>query len=142
MSYNCCSGNFSSRCLGGYLLYPDPSCGFFCPRNLLYSTDLLSPSTFQLGSSLCNGFQEIHRKPIRCQAFHAVTTPCQTSCFHPRTSTLYSPCWATYAGSLGSRPSRGCSLGYGSRSCYSLGCGSSSFRPVACRVRALPSLNH
>uniref|UniRef100_A0A7N5JL34 Keratin-associated protein n=1 Tax=Ailuropoda melanoleuca TaxID=9646 RepID=A0A7N5JL34_AILME len=37
MSYSCCSGNFSSRSLGGYLRYPGSSCGSY-PSNLVYRT--------------------------------------------------------------------------------------------------------
>uniref|UniRef100_A0A452QL94 Keratin-associated protein n=1 Tax=Ursus americanus TaxID=9643 RepID=A0A452QL94_URSAM len=37
MSYSCCSGNFSSRSLGGYLRYPGSSCCSY-PSNLVYQT--------------------------------------------------------------------------------------------------------
>nr|XP_045719530.1 keratin-associated protein 23-1 [Mirounga angustirostris] len=40
MSYSCCSGNFSSRSLGGYLRYPGSSCGSY-PSNLVYRTEPL-----------------------------------------------------------------------------------------------------
>lgn len=141
MSYNCCFRNFSSCFLGDHLRYSGSSCVSSYPRNLVYSTGLCSPSTCQLGSSLYKGCQKIRRRePIRCQTSPVVTIPRQKSCHRPRTSTLYSPCWTTYAGSLGSRSSRSCSLGYGSRSCYSLGCGSSGFRPLAYRVCGFPSL--
>ncbi|XP_057553613.1 keratin-associated protein 13-2-like [Hippopotamus amphibius kiboko] len=134
MSYRCCSRNFSSHSLGGYLRCPGSS----NPSNLVYSTDLCCPSSCHLGSSLYSGCYE----PIRCLTPCVVSHPCQTSCYRPRTSTLYSPCWTTYARSLGSRSSRGCSLGYGSRSCYSLSFGSHGFRPLGYRVYGSPSLNH
>uniref|UniRef100_A0A8C9HWD3 Keratin-associated protein n=1 Tax=Piliocolobus tephrosceles TaxID=591936 RepID=A0A8C9HWD3_9PRIM len=103
MSYNYCSGNFSSRSSGGYLPYPGSSCGSLYHSNLVYSTDLCSPGTCQLGSSLYKSFQET------CWD----TPSCQMSCVES------SPCF-------GSSSCR--SLGYGSRSCYSVGCGSSGFR--------------
>ncbi|KAJ8793191.1 hypothetical protein J1605_000186 [Eschrichtius robustus] len=117
MSYCRCSGNFSSRSLGDHLRYSGSSCGSSYPSNLVYSTDRCSPSSCHLGSSLQSGCYE----PLRCLTSCVLSSPCQTSCYRPRTSMLYSPCWTTYAGSLGSRSSRGCSLGYGSRSCYTLG---------------------
>ncbi|KAM5279243.1 LOW QUALITY PROTEIN: keratin-associated protein 23-1 [Hipposideros larvatus] len=40
-SYNCCSGNFSSRSLGGSLCYPGSSCGSSYPSNLVYTRPLL-----------------------------------------------------------------------------------------------------
>ncbi|NP_001316896.2 keratin-associated protein 13-1-like [Chlorocebus sabaeus] len=52
MSYNYCSGNFSSSSCGGYLRYPGYSCGYSYHSNLVCSTDLCSPSTCQLGASL------------------------------------------------------------------------------------------
>ncbi|XP_057553610.1 keratin-associated protein 13-2-like [Hippopotamus amphibius kiboko] len=114
MSYSCCSGNFSSRSLGGYQRCP----GSFYPSNLVYSTDLCSPSSCQLGSSLYSGCYE----PIRCLTPCVVSRPCQTSCYRLKTSRLCSPCWTTYAGSLGFGSSSCHSLSSGSRSCYSLGC--------------------
>ncbi|XP_008060054.1 keratin-associated protein 13-1 [Carlito syrichta] len=121
MSYNCCSGNFSSRSLGGSLRYPG---------NLIYSSNLCSPSTYRPGSSLYGGCQETCCEPTSCQTSYMVSSPCQTSCYRPRTSVLCSPCQTTYSGSLGFG-SRSCSsLGYGSRSCFSLGCGPSGFRPL------------
>uniref|UniRef100_A0A2K6K383 Keratin-associated protein n=1 Tax=Rhinopithecus bieti TaxID=61621 RepID=A0A2K6K383_RHIBE len=42
MSYNCCSGNFSSRSFGGYLRYPASSCGFSYPSNLHLPAGFLS----------------------------------------------------------------------------------------------------
>ncbi|XP_012512794.1 PREDICTED: keratin-associated protein 13-1-like [Propithecus coquereli] len=133
MSYNGCSGNFSSRSFGGYLRYPGISCGSSFPSNLVYSTDFCSPSTCQLGSSLYSGCQEICHEPISCQTSYVVSSPCQTSCYRPRTSLLCSPWQTTYSGSLGFGSSSCHSLGYGSRSRYSLGCRSSGFRPLSYR---------
>ncbi|XP_014642290.1 PREDICTED: keratin-associated protein 13-1-like [Ceratotherium simum simum] len=112
MSYSCCSGNFFSCSLGGYLHYPGSSCGSFYPSNLVYHTDLWSPS------------------------------PCQRSCYRPRTSIRCISCWPTYAASLGSGSSSCCSLSYGSRSCYSLGCGSRGFRPLRYGVCGFPCLSY
>ncbi|XP_057553604.1 keratin-associated protein 13-1-like [Hippopotamus amphibius kiboko] len=131
MSYNCCSGNFSSCSLGSHLRCP----GSFYPSNLVYSTDLCSPSSCQLGSSLYS--QETCCEPVKCQTSRVVSSPCQTSCYRPRTSTLCSPCWTTYPGSLGFRSSSCRSLSSGSRSCYSLGCGSRDFRPPRYGVSSL-----
>ncbi|KAB0388712.1 hypothetical protein E2I00_003810 [Balaenoptera physalus] len=97
-------------------------------------TDLCSPTTCQLGSSLYSGCQETCCKPTRYQTFYVVSRPSQISCYHSRTSTLCRPSKTTYSGSLGFGSSNSCSLGYGSGSSYLPGCGSSSFRPVACRV--------
>ncbi|XP_019294270.2 keratin-associated protein 13-1-like [Panthera pardus] len=132
MSYSCCSGNVASQSLGGYLRYPSSSCGSSSPSNLVYRTDLCSPSTCQLGSSLYSGCQETSCEPTSCRTSCVVSSPCQTSCSLPRTSTFCSPCQTTYSGSAG----------FGSRSCYSLGCGSSGFRPMACRVQGFPSMSY
>ncbi|KAM6224018.1 keratin-associated protein 13-3-like [Rhynchocyon petersi] len=142
MSYNCCSGRFSTYSLGSSLNYPGSSCRSSCPSNLVYNTNLCFPSTYQVGS-LYQGCQETCCEPISCQRSHLVSSPCQTSCFRPRTSTFCSPYQATYTGSL-SFGSRSChSLGYGSRSCYSQDCGSrSSFRPFGYRVCGFPSLRN
>nr|XP_019585478.1 PREDICTED: keratin-associated protein 13-2-like [Rhinolophus sinicus] len=142
MSYNCCSGNFSSRSLGGYLRYPDSCCGSSYPSNLVYSTDRCSPSTCQLGSSLYRGCWDTCCEPTSCQTSCVVSRPCQTSCYRPRTSTLCIPCPPTYTGSLGCGSSSSCSLGYGSRSRYSLSCGSSGFRPLGYGVCGFPSLGY
>ncbi|XP_059244368.1 keratin-associated protein 13-1-like [Mustela nigripes] len=136
MSYSCCSGTFSSRSLGGYLRYPGSSCGSY-PSNLVYRTDLCSPSTCQLGSSLSSGCQETCYEPTRCQTSCMVSRPCQTFCYRPRTSSLCSPCWTAYPGSVGIGSSSYRSLGYGSRSCYSLG-----FRPLGFRICGFPSLGY
>ncbi|EFB24527.1 hypothetical protein PANDA_016502, partial [Ailuropoda melanoleuca] len=134
MSYSCCSGNFSSRSLGGYLRYPGSSCGSY-PSNLVYRT-------CQLGSSLSSGCQETCCEPTSCQTSCVVSSPSQTSCYRPRTSTLCSPCWTAYPGSVGIGSSSCRSLGYGSRSCYSLGCGSLGIRPLSFRVYGFPSLSY
>ncbi|EPY73549.1 keratin-associated protein 13-1-like [Camelus dromedarius] len=140
MSYNCCSGNFSSRSFRGQLRYPGSSCGSSYPSNLVYTTDLCSPSTCQQVSSLHSGCQEICSEPIRGQAFQVESSPCQSSCYRRRTSTLSRPCQTTYSGSLGfgSRgfQSFGCgfpSLGFGSSGFQSVGCGPRAFSSVRCR---------
>ncbi|XP_030186365.1 keratin-associated protein 13-1-like [Lynx canadensis] len=132
MSYSCCSGNVASQSLGGYLRYPSSSCGSSSPSNLVYRTDLCSPSTCQLGSSLYSSCQETCCEPTSCQTSCVVSSPCQTSCSFPRTSTFCGPCQTTYSGSAS----------FGSRSCYSLGCGSRGFRPMACRVQGFPSMSY
>ncbi|KAM9201143.1 keratin-associated protein 13-1-like [Dugong dugon] len=142
MSYNCCSGSFSSRSLRGSLGYPGFSCGSSSPSHLVYSTGLCFPSTIQLGSGVYRGCQETCCEPRSYQTSCMVSSPCQTSCYHPRTSTLCSPCQKTYTGSL-SFNSRSChSVGYGSRSCYSQGYGSSGFRPLGHGVYGFPSLGY
>ncbi|XP_045413921.1 keratin-associated protein 13-2-like [Lemur catta] len=123
MSYNCCSANFSSHSFVGYLHYPSSPCGSSFPSNLVYSPDLCSPSTCQLGSSLYSDFQENCHEPTSIRTSYVVSSPCQTSCYCPRTSLLCSPCQTTYSGSLG----------FGSSSCRSLGYGSSGFRPLSYR---------
>ncbi|XP_040121984.1 keratin-associated protein 13-2-like [Oryx dammah] len=110
------------------------------PSNLVYSTDFCSPSSCQLGSSLYN--QEICCEPIRTQTSHVVSSPCLTSCYHPRTSTFFSPCWTTHLGSLGFRSSKDCSLNPGSKGCCLLGCGSSGFRPLGYGVWGSPTLGY
>ncbi|XP_029796598.1 keratin-associated protein 13-2-like [Suricata suricatta] len=142
MSYSCCSGNFSSRSFGGYQRYPSSACGSSYPSNLVYLTDLCSPSTYQLGSSLYSGCQETCCEPTSCQTSCAVSSPCQTSCSRPRASTLCSPCQTTYSGCVGSGSRSCCSLSYGSRSVWSLGCRSSGFRPLGYGVCGFPSLSY
>ncbi|KAF0882249.1 keratin-associated protein 13-1-like [Crocuta crocuta] len=132
MSYSCCSGIFSSRSLGGYLRYPSSSCGSSYPSNLVYCTDLCSPSTCQLGSSLYSGCQDTCCEPTSCRTSCVVSSPCPTSCSRPRTSTLCSPCWTAYPRCVG----------FGSRSCYSLGCGSQGFRSLGYGVCGFPSLSY
>ncbi|KAL0614356.1 Keratin-associated protein 13-2 [Plecturocebus cupreus] len=142
MSYNCCSGNFSSRSCGGCLGYPGSSCGSSYPSNLVYSTDLCAPSPCQLGSSLYRGCQEPCWEPTSCQTSCVESSPCQTSCYRPRTSVLYSPCQTTYCGPLGFGSSSCRPLGYGSRSCYSVGYGSSGFRSRGYGGCGFPSLGY
>ncbi|KAB0355281.1 hypothetical protein FD755_021789 [Muntiacus reevesi] len=119
MSYKCCSGNFSSRSLGFHLCYPASCRGSSFPSNLVYSTDFCSPRT-------C--------RPT-CVAFN----PCQTSCYRPRTPMLCSPFQITYSGAP--RCGSCCSLGYGSRSSSSAGCGSIVFRPLGYGIHGFPSLS-
>ncbi|XP_006899482.1 PREDICTED: keratin-associated protein 13-1-like [Elephantulus edwardii] len=140
MSYNCCSGNFSSYSLGSSLRYPVSSCGSSYPSNLVYSTGLCSPSNYQLSSSFYRRGQETCCEPRSCHTSRVVSSPCQTSCYRPSTSTSCSPCQTPYTGSLGFGSSSSCSLGYGSRSCYSDGCGSNSFRPLSYGIRDFSSL--
>ncbi|XP_017397446.1 keratin-associated protein 13-2 [Cebus imitator] len=142
MSYNCCSGNFSSRSCGGYLRYPGSSCGSSYPSTLVYSTDLCSPSTCQLGSSLYRGCHEACWGPTSYLTSCVESSPCHTSCYRPRTSTLFSPCQTTYSGPLGLGSSSCRPLGYGSRSCYSVGCGSSGFRSLGYGGCGFPSLGY
>ncbi|XP_025723567.2 keratin-associated protein 13-2-like [Callorhinus ursinus] len=142
MSYNCCSGNYSSRSFGAYLRSPSSSCGSSCPSNLVYRTDLCSPSTCQLGSSLYSGCQENCCESTSCQTSRVVSSSCQTSCHRPRTSTLCSPCQTTCSGSVGIGSSSCRSLGYGSKSSYSLGCGSQGSRSMSSGVCGFPSLGY
>ncbi|XP_076973766.1 keratin-associated protein 13-1-like [Tamandua tetradactyla] len=142
MSSNCCYGNFSSGSLGGGLRYLGSSCGSSYPSNLVYTTELCSPSTSQLGSSLYSGCQETCCQPRSCQTSCELSSPRQTSCCRPRTSMLCSPCQTTYSGPLGFGSRSNCSLSYKSKSCYSLGCGSSSISPLDYRTRGFPSLDY
>ncbi|XP_004675393.1 PREDICTED: keratin-associated protein 13-1-like [Condylura cristata] len=148
MSYSCCSGNFSSRSLGGYLSYPVSSCGSSYPSNLVYTTDLCSPRTYQLGTSLSSGCQETCCEPSSCQSSCVVSRPCLTSCSRPRTSTLCSPCQTPYTRSLSCGSSSSCSLSCGPRSYYSLGCfyspffGSYGFRSLGYGGCGFPSLSY
>ncbi|KAK2491102.1 hypothetical protein MC885_013378 [Smutsia gigantea] len=128
MSYNCCYRNFSSCSLGGYLRYPGSS----YPSSLVYSPDLRSPSTCQLGSSVYRGCQENCGEPARCQTSRVEPSPCQVPCYRPRTSTLCSPSLSTYSGSLGC----------GSSSFSSQSCGPSGFRPLGYGVCGFPSLSY
>uniref|UniRef100_A0A8C6D912 Keratin-associated protein n=1 Tax=Moschus moschiferus TaxID=68415 RepID=A0A8C6D912_MOSMO len=136
MSYNCCSGNVSSRSLRDHLRYSGSSCGSSFPSNLVYRTDLYSPSTCQLDSSLYS--QETCCEPIRTQA--VVSSPCQTSCYRPRTSTFFSPCQTTCSGSLGFGSSNFQSvghvfpsLGFGSGGFQSVGHSPNIFSSLSCR---------
>nr|XP_055135410.1 keratin-associated protein 13-3 [Symphalangus syndactylus] len=139
MSYNCCSGSFSSCSCGGYLRYPGSSCGSSYPSKLVYSTDLCSPSTCQLGSSLCRGSQETCWRPNSCQTLCVESSPCRTSCYYPRTHMLCNSCPTRHVGSRGFGSNSSCSLRCRSRSCSSLGCGSNGFRYLNYRIHTLPS---
>ncbi|XP_021533692.1 keratin-associated protein 13-1-like [Neomonachus schauinslandi] len=142
MTYSSCSRNYSSHSFGAYLRSPSSSCGSSCPSNLVYHTDLRSPSTCQLGSSLPSGSQDTFCKPTSRQTSRVMSSPCQTSYHRPRTSTLSSPCQMTCSGSVGIGSSSCPSLGYGSRSCYSLGCGSQGSRSRSYGVCGFPSLGY
>ncbi|XP_008060055.1 keratin-associated protein 13-2 [Carlito syrichta] len=142
MSYNCSSGNFSSRSFGGCLSYPGSSSGSSYPSNLVYSSNLCSPSTYQLGSSPYSGCQETCCEPTSCQTSYVVSSPCQTSCYRPRTSLLCSPCQTTCSGSLGFGSGSCHSLGCGPRIVSSLGCGSSGFRPLGYGSSGFSSLGY
>uniref|UniRef100_G1SPA0 Keratin-associated protein n=1 Tax=Oryctolagus cuniculus TaxID=9986 RepID=G1SPA0_RABIT len=144
MPYNCCSGNSFSQSFGGYLRYPRSSCGSSYPNNSFYSAGLQCPSTCQLGSSLYSGCQEPGCEPTSCQTSYVVSSPCQTSCYRRRTSTLCNPCRTIYTGCHPLRCGSGhpYSLGCGSRSCYSPCCGFSDFRLQRYRVCGFPSLSY
>ncbi|ELW59439.1 keratin-associated protein 13-2 [Tupaia chinensis] len=129
MPYNCCSVNYSSRSTGGYLR---SSNGSSHPSNLVYSAGFCSPSTCQLGSSLYRGCRENCCEPTCCQSSCVVWNPYKTSCYRLKNLGFYSPCQATYTGSLG----------YGSRSCYSLGCGTNCFRSLGHGASSFPSLSY
>ena len=117
MSFNCSTGNFSSRSLGGYLGVPVSTCESFCPSNVIYS-----PSTFHLGSTLCGGCQDNFFRPISFQTPCAVTRSFQTSCSRPQNFIFSRPCQTTYTGSLG----------FGNIGIGSFGCGSTGFRSLGC----------
>ena len=140
MAYSCCSGNFSSRSFSRCLPTSGSSCGSSYPSNLVYTTTSCSPSPCQVESSLNNRCQETCIEPTSCQRSCVVSRPCQTACYYPRSSTPYSPCQGTYAGSLSFGSSSCRSLGYGSRSCYSGGYGSSGLRSLNCGIYGFPSL--
>nr|XP_048278919.1 keratin-associated protein 13-1-like [Myodes glareolus] len=172
MAYSCCSGNFSSRSFRRCLPSSGSSCGSSYPSNLVYTTTSCSPSPCQVESSVNTGCQETcieptscHRscvvsrpcqaesslntgcqetciEPTSCRRSCVVSRPCQTACYYPRSSTPCSPCWGTYAGSLGFGSSSCHSPGYGSRSCYSRGCGSNGFRFLNGGIYGFPSLSY
>ncbi|XP_045719526.2 keratin-associated protein 13-1-like [Mirounga angustirostris] len=140
ISYNCCSGNFPSQSLGQHLCYPGSFCGSSYPSNQFCNTNLRSPSTCQLGSSLSNGCQETCCEPTSCPMSYPVSKPCQMSCYPLRTSTLFSPCQTNYTGSLGfgsnGFQSLGCgspSLGFGLGAFQSVGYSPSAFSSLGCR---------
>ncbi|XP_049641530.1 keratin-associated protein 13-1-like [Suncus etruscus] len=139
MSSNYCSGNFSTSSLGGCRHCPSLSSCY--PSNLVNRNDICSPRTCQVASSINKGCQETICEPTKCQTSFVVSRPCQTSCFQPWSSILWRP-QETCSGSLGCRSSGNCSLGYGSRSCYSLGCGSQGLRSRSYGVCGFPSLSY
>nr|NP_001316898.1 keratin-associated protein 13-3 [Chlorocebus sabaeus] len=142
MSYNCCSGSFPACSCGGYLRYPGSSCGSSYPSNLVYSTDLCSPSTCQLGSSLYRGCQETCWRPNSCQTSCVEFSPCQTSCYYPKTHMLCNSCPTMHVGSRSFGSNSCCSPSCGSRSCSSLGCGSNGFRYLNYRIHVFPSQSY
>ncbi|XP_004619050.2 keratin-associated protein 13-1-like [Sorex araneus] len=119
MASNSCSGTFSCSSFGGYRRCPSST----YPSNLVYSTDVCSPSPCQWGSFYSRSYRDICYEPARCQSSIVLSRPCQTSCFQPKSSILCSP-HDTCTGSLGCGSSSSRSLGFGSRSSYSVGCGS------------------
>ncbi|XP_075399508.1 keratin-associated protein 13-1-like [Tenrec ecaudatus] len=139
MSFNRCSGNFSSLSLGSCQRFPGSFCGSSYSSNLLSSTGFCSPSNFQLGSPLYGGCQETVYVPSSGQNSYVVSNPCQASCFRQRSSTLCQPCQPTVAVSQGFGSSSGCSLGLGSTSLYSQGCGLNHFRPQSCGTQGFSS---
>uniref|UniRef100_A0A8C0ZRL0 Keratin-associated protein n=1 Tax=Castor canadensis TaxID=51338 RepID=A0A8C0ZRL0_CASCN len=156
MSYNCCSGSFSSCSHGGLLPYSGSSCGSSYPSNQVHRTNLCLPSTCYLGSFLQSGLQETVHRPVRCQTSNVVSSPCHIPCHLG--SSLHSGCQDTIH-----RPIR-CQTSYVvSRPCHtpchrpristlcdprqtnsgSLGCGSSSCsRPVSCGSSGLRPLGY
>ncbi|XP_024899983.1 keratin-associated protein 15-1 [Pteropus alecto] len=137
MSYNCSSGNFSSRSLGGYLQYPVSSYNSCYPRNVV-----CSPSTCQLGSSPYSGCEETCCQPTSCQTSCSVARSYQTSCFRPRNSIFCSPCQTNYAGSSGCGSIGLGPFGYGSPGFQTLGCGSSFCRPTYFSSRSCQSTRY
>ncbi|XP_037017198.2 keratin-associated protein 13-1-like [Artibeus jamaicensis] len=121
MSPSRCSGNFSSRSLGGSLRCQDSSCGSSHPSNLVPSRGLCSSSPCPQGPSLHSGYQVTCRAP----------SSCRPSCCSPRVSLLGSPCQAPVPGALG----------WGSSSSCSLGCGAGGLRPLGHRVCGVPVLS-
>ncbi|XP_016071977.1 PREDICTED: keratin-associated protein 13-1-like [Miniopterus natalensis] len=124
MSHSYCSGNLSSRSLGGALRYPGSSCGSFYPGHVVYS-----PGTCPQGSPVYGGCQETCYEP----------SGCQTSCYGPRTSTVCSPCQSNYPGSLGCGNAGLAPFGYGSSRAQSLGCGPGFSRPTYLSSRSYQS---
>ncbi|KAM6222350.1 keratin-associated protein 15-1 [Rhynchocyon petersi] len=125
MSYNCSSGNFSSRSFGGYLGNQVPIYDAFYPSNVGYH-----PSNFLGGSSAYNPSQETYCEPFNHQASCAAGRSHQTSCFRPKNTAVYSPCQTNYNGSLGYGNTGFGSFGYGNTGFQSLGCGSNFGRPT------------
>uniref|UniRef100_A0A8C0WMZ9 Keratin-associated protein n=1 Tax=Castor canadensis TaxID=51338 RepID=A0A8C0WMZ9_CASCN len=137
MSYSCCSGSFSSRSLRGCLPLSGSFCGSSYPSNLVYSTNLCSPSPCQLGSSVLSGCHETCGKPTSFLASCVVSSPYQRSYYYPRSSLFCSPRQKTCTGSVGcgSGGFRSLNYGlygypylsYGSRFCNSISFPSRSF---------------
>uniref|UniRef100_A0A8C0WPB4 Keratin-associated protein n=1 Tax=Castor canadensis TaxID=51338 RepID=A0A8C0WPB4_CASCN len=119
MSYSCVCGNFSSHTLGGYVRYPVSSYNSVYPSNVIFS-----PRSYQLGSSLYDGQQEVFSEPtgssVGLRSF-------QASCYHPKIFFFSSPYQTNYSGSLGY--SNFGAFGYGNSGFPSLGCGSSFHHP-------------
>ncbi|XP_019510491.1 PREDICTED: keratin-associated protein 15-1-like [Hipposideros armiger] len=134
MSYNCRSGNFSSRSFGGCLQRPVSFHDTIYPSKVV-----LSPSTCQLGSSTYDGCQETCWEPTSCQTPCSVASSYQTSCFRPRNSMFCSPCQTNYAGSSGCGNIGLGPFGYGSAGFQSPGCGSGFYRPSYLPSRGCPS---
>ncbi|XP_007939507.1 keratin-associated protein 15-1 [Orycteropus afer afer] len=114
MSYNCSSGNCSSRSHGGYLGYPLSTYDAFDPSNIVYS-----PRTCQVDSSFYNCCQESFCEPTSCQTPCAVARSYQASCYHPKNLILCSPCQKNYAGFLECGNIGLGYLNYGSNDCGS-----------------------
>ncbi|EDM10667.1 similar to anagen-specific protein mKAP13 (predicted) [Rattus norvegicus] len=134
---NSCSGTFSQS-FGVQLQNPISSCGSSYPNNVFYSTDLQTPITHQLGSSLHSGCQETFCEPTGCQTSYVVSRPCQRPFYSQGIRGSFSPCQSTFSGSLG----------LGSRGFQSFGCGyptpgfgSHGFQSVGCGTRTFSSLN-
>ncbi|XP_048201885.1 keratin-associated protein 14-like [Perognathus longimembris pacificus] len=128
MAYNGCSGNISSCSFGGYLQYPVSSCGSSYPPNWLYSTDLQSPITNQLGYNDC---QETFHEPTGFQS------TCQQ---RPKVSAFYRPYQTACSGRLGfdtkgfqSSGFGSSTLGFGNGGFQSVGWGPQSFSSLTCR---------
>ncbi|EPY73556.1 keratin-associated protein 13-2-like protein [Camelus ferus] len=105
--------------------YPGSSCGSSYPSNLVCTTDLCSPSTCQLSSSLYRGCQETCCEPTRC---HVMSSPCQTFCYCQRTSLLCSPA-SQFISCPGFWVQKWLLFGYGSRSLYLQDCRSMASDP-------------
>ncbi|XP_052015057.1 keratin-associated protein 13-1-like [Apodemus sylvaticus] len=141
MSCNCHSDNLSTSSRS-CLSIAGPSCCSSCSSNLVYTTTNCSPSTCQQSSSLNSSCQETCIEPTSFQSSCVVSSPCQVPCYYPRSSTPCSPCPGPYAGSNGIEPSSFCSLDYGSRRYYTMGCGSSGFESLNYEISGFPLLSY
>ncbi|XP_051006450.1 keratin-associated protein 14-like [Acomys russatus] len=112
MSCNNFSGNFS-QAFGGQLQYPISSYGSSYPGNVFYTTDLQTPITHQLGSSL-QGVSQETCEPTGYQTSFVVSSPGQRPCNRQRIPASFRPSQSSFAGSLG---------GFGSRGFQSFGSG-------------------